>query len=139
MLLPIRYRTGYKYILEESIFFTHPELPDINIEGPDGITIYDKVLAIKKGYPWDGPSGPTVDTKNFMPGSLVHDALYELMRCGALPLAYRKAADRILYAMNREHGMTWLRARGVYIALRLFGAKNASDVEKEIHPTVSAP
>ena len=37
-------------------------------------------LIIKRSYAWDGPSGPTIDTKNFMRGSLVHDALYQLMR-----------------------------------------------------------
>ena len=41
-------------------------------------------LTIKRGYAWDGPSGPTIDTKTFMRGSLVHDALYQLMRLKVL-------------------------------------------------------
>ena len=28
------------------------------------------LLTISKGYAWDGPSGPTIDTNNFMRGSL---------------------------------------------------------------------
>ena len=44
----------------------------------------DGRLVIQKGYAWDGPSGPTIDTENFMRGSLVHDALYQLFREGKL-------------------------------------------------------
>jgi len=35
-------------------------------------------LCIREGYSWDGPSGPAIDTVDFMRGSLVHDALYQL-------------------------------------------------------------
>jgi len=35
----------------------------------------DGELTIKNRYAWDGPSGPTIDTKSFIRGSLVHDAL----------------------------------------------------------------
>jgi len=40
----------------------------------------DGQFEFSKGYAWDGPSGSTVDTLNFMRGSLVHDALYQLIR-----------------------------------------------------------
>ncbi len=54
------------------------------------------VLSIKKYYAWDGPSGPTIDTRDFMRGSLIHDALYQLMREGVLDYrVHRQRADEI--------------------------------------------
>jgi len=68
-----------------------------------------------KGYAPDGPSGPTLDTANFMRGSLVHDTLYQLMREGLLNHNLpREAADRILQSLYREDGMLALRAWWVY-------------------------
>ena len=69
------------------------------------------VLTIRKYYAWDGPSGPTRDTRNFMRGSLVHDALYQLMRLSALDYkVHRKRADEILKEICREDGMSSFRA-----------------------------
>ena len=48
-------------------------------------------LIIRNGYSWDGPSGPTIDTKNFMQGSLIHDALCQLMREIILPQSARES------------------------------------------------
>jgi len=48
----------------------------------------DGGLLIKAGYSWDGPSGSAIDTKNFMQGSLVHDALYQLLRENILYESY---------------------------------------------------
>ena len=78
-------------------------------------------LTIKKGYAWDGPSGPTIDSKNFMRGSLVHDAIYQLIRERLLVGRLRKKADQILYDICREDGMSKLRAEYVYNAVRVFG------------------
>ncbi len=36
---------------------------------------------LESGYSSDGPSGPTIDTKDFMPGAMGwHDPMYELLR-----------------------------------------------------------
>ena len=79
-------------------------------------------LFLKKGYAWDGPSGPTIDTRNFMRGSLVHDALYQLMNLGELDdNVYRKRADEILREICLEDGMWPFRAWYVYWGVRLFG------------------
>ena len=81
-------------------------------------------LLIKKGYSWDGPSGPAIDTKNFMQGSLVHDALYQLMREGNIDPINREKADKILREICREDGMSRLRAWWVYRGVR-WGGKSA--------------
>ena len=85
----------------------------------------DGELTIKIGYRWDGPSGPTPDTKTFMRGALVHDALYQLIRMNILPKGFRGTADRLLRDICRKDGMNRLRAWWVYSAVRLF-AKNAA-------------
>jgi len=83
-------------------------------------------LIIKIGYAWDGPSGPTIDTHTFMRGSLVHDALYQLMRLSAIDyLEHREYADRLLQRMCLEDGMWNFRAWYVYYALHWFGSNNA--------------
>lgn len=78
------------------------------------------LLTIKKSYAWDGPSGPTIDTKDFMRGSLVHDALYQLMRKKLISSSRRKYADKLLVQLCREDGMNKLRSTIVYIGVRLF-------------------
>ena len=81
----------------------------------------DGVLIMHSGYRWDGASGPAIDTDTFMRGSLVHDALYQLIRLGRVSLDERPAADRLLYDIVREDGMWSIRAAWVYAGVRLFG------------------
>ncbi len=70
----------------------------------------DGWLLIRKGFVWDGPSGPTFDTKDSMRGSLVHDVLYMLMRLGLLPQSCRQTADKLLHDICNEDGMLEVRA-----------------------------
>lgn len=94
-------------------------------------------LFIKAGYAWDGPSGPAFDTMNFMRGSLVHDALYQLMREGHIPESYREHADRLLQKICIEDGMTPLRAWWVYKGVRFGGG--AAAMRGNIRPIQYAP
>ncbi len=74
----IRYREGYRYQLAE----------DYEIQTPIKATIKHAYftltktgkLRVKKGYAWDGASGPTIDTKDSMSPSLVHDVFCQAMR-----------------------------------------------------------
>jgi len=92
------------------------------------------MLVIKKGYAWDGPSGPTFDTPNFMRGSLVHDALYQLLRNELLEPKWREEADNELARMCREDGMSRIRAWWVHRSVRLGGGPAASpEARKKIH------
>jgi hypothetical protein len=125
----IAYTSGYKYQL--SIDYGH-DLPNNYPKVPHEIETQflwlseDGRLIVKSGYAWDGPSGPTIDTKNFMRGSLVHDALYQLIREGHLDKnVWRILADQELYRMVREDGMWWVRANFVYYAVRVFGNPSA--------------
>jgi len=90
----------------------------------------DGLLTINKGYSWDGPSGPTIDTKTFIRGSLIHDALYQLMREGYIDDEHRDYADRLLRKICIEAGMNKFRAWYVYISLKWFGEKNTKPIKK---------
>ena len=96
----------------------------------------DGELNIYRGYCWDGPSGPTFDTKDFMRGALVHDVLYQMLRQGDLPPSYRKAADQELAGLLKSDGMFWLRRKYVYLALRAFAGGAAKAKER---PVQTAP
>ena len=74
----------------------------------------DGWITTKIGFRWDGPSGPTIDTKNFMRGSLIHDLLYRAIRAGHLPAWIRPEADMLLYVICRSDGMSGFRAGYVY-------------------------
>ena len=76
-------------------------------------------------YAWDGPSGPTIDTPAFMRGSLVHDALYQLIREGWIDKKHRKDADELLRQICIEDGMCKVRAWYVYRGVRMFAGKAA--------------
>jgi len=124
--MPIRYKAGYKYQLAADASFTtqiHP-LDDIKTEYIE-LTEHG-FLTIKAGYCWDGPSGPTLDTKSFMRGSLAHDALYQLMRENEISHSVnRKRADRLLRELCIEDGMWRIRAAWVYRGVRV-GAGGAA-------------
>ncbi len=134
----ISYKNGYKYQLSDAYKVTTPIIPSSNIEteyinlSPNG------ELMIKKGYAWDGPSGPTVDTTNFMRSSLVHDAFYQLMRHELLNVkSYRGLADKLLYTMSIEDGMSRLRATWVYLGVKLFANYAADPSNKK--QVINAP
>ena len=91
-------------------------------------------LVIKKGYRWDGASGPTYDSKSTMRASCVHDVFYQMFRLRQLSLRFRKAADKVLRRFMIEDAShkggllgTWSRFRAGYYyrAVRLFGGSHA--------------
>ena len=105
----IFYKEGYKYQLY--LQYT----VQTQIKGFYAKTDYlelfpNGVLTINKSYAWDGPSGPTIDTKDSMRGSLVHDALYQLMRLGLISQSCRCLADEELHIICLEDGMWPFRA-----------------------------
>jgi hypothetical protein len=133
----IRYRSGYKYQLVEEYRVTVNVLPESDL-----LTDYIDLrkgghLTIKKGYAWDGPSGPTIDSNNFMRGSLVHDALYQLIRHQFLQTHWKDTADRELRRMCREDGMSAIRAWWVYRGVKWFGKPAVMPEAKK--PVLRAP
>lgn len=137
----IHYRGGYKFQIVQDYSVSTPIIPDADVR-----TDYIELdlageLIVRKGYAWDGPSGPTIDTRNFMRGSLVHDALYQLMRQREISKdRWRDEADRLLRSMCRADGMSAIRAWWVYLGVRKFGDPSASpENRKKVRRAPSRP
>lgn len=134
----IRYKAGYKYVLAEDYHTQIAIYPRVLIE-TDYVTLTrDGRLTIRAGYCWDGPSGPSIDTRTFLRGSLVHDVLYQLMRHQfLLPEEWRKTADQILQRICINDGMWLIRAWWVYFGVRFGGGPGSSRRGKK--PILIAP
>ena len=134
----IAYAKGYKYQLRENYVVLIGIRPEFEIKTNYILLSVDGTLTVVAGYAWDGPSGPTIDTLNFMRGSLVHDALYQLMRERYLDHdLHRDAADRELQRICIEDGMSKIRSLWVYYGLRIGGSKAADPLND--NPTIYAP
>jgi hypothetical protein len=118
-------RIKYKYNLHCDVTYETGLSVDLPASiGPVAIS-GTGLLTINSGYSWDGPSGPTIATPTFMKGSLIHDALYQLIREQILPLSDRLRADEILREVCIKSGMARFRAWYVYRAVRLAGESSA--------------
>lgn len=128
----ICYKKGYKYQLTRT-YICHVDVYPSRIIKTRFITLDTAgLLTIRWGYAWDGPSGPTFDTKNFIRGSLVHDVLYQLMRIRMLGPWHREAADKELRKICLEDGMSCLRAWYVYHSVREFANPAALPKNKKV-------
>ena len=132
----IAYKSGYKYQLAKDYrvyIGIHPGKP---IETKFISLSNDGYLTIRAGYAWDGSSW-SIDNKKSMPASLVHDALYQLMRQGLLDLENRNQVDMLYRSMCVDAGMWEWWASIRYKALVKFGG-SASDPENK-KPIIIAP
>jgi len=126
----LKYKEGYKYQTCEKYSLKLPFKP------PEGITAdyisltEDGVLRIAKGYAWDGASC-FPDLETILRPSLVHDALYQLMREKLLPQQYRDKADRLLQSMCIQCGMSHFLAWSVYQGVKWGGKQAASPNNKK--------
>jgi hypothetical protein len=134
---PIAYRAGYKYQLATAYTVRVAIRPKKTLR-TDWLTLTPAGdLTIAAGYAWDGPSGPAIDTATFMRASLLHDALYQLLRLALLPARHRAVADDLMREVCLEDGMCRARAWWAHRAVRL-GAGPAADPATE-RPVFYAP
>ena len=133
----IHYKEGFKYQLATTfVLATEIITGDYIEEGFIELTP-DGTLILKVGFAWDGPSGPTIDTDDFMRGSAAHDALYELIRKGLLDKSWKRAADVLLIQLCSEDGMDGWRQSYVYTAVQKFGGKHLGT--NSIKEVITAP
>lgn len=117
----------YKYQLKKDISI------QTRIKGVSCKTTYielykNGLLRIITGYAWNGSNWSS--DKHAMIASLVHDALYQLMRLGLLSrTAFRKSADALYRDICVFEGMSKFEAGLRYRGLRWFG-KSATYPEK---------
>lgn len=99
------YKEGYKYWVYQD-YSINTEILLGYSGGNDFVSITpDGTLSIKKGYAWDGASGPVPRLKSFVKGSLGHDALYQLIRIGVVPLKDKDKVDKIMYNLFKSDSM----------------------------------
>lgn len=131
MIIYYKKKRIYKYTLHDGVEFETGIKSELSFDTQFLSIDEAGKLVIINGYSWDGPSGPTIDTKTFMRGSLIHDALYQLIREGVLPLTTRKQADKILRSTCIDDGMAMFRAWYVYRAVRMLGGRSVkSDLKR---------
>jgi hypothetical protein len=88
------------------------------------------ILKIEENYAWDGATGVIFDSYYLMKASLIHDALYQMMREGLLDRKkYRKVADKIFYSVMKDSKVNPIRRRLLYIGVRLFGKKYTKSIK----------
>lgn len=119
---------GYKYQTTVEMSFNTPfRPPHILASSHEWIYLFPSgCLTIKKGYCWDGPSGPTIDTVAFLMGSLPHDAFYQMSREGVIEgEEAREMADDTMRTVCLKAGMSRFRAWYCWKGVRLFAGRAA--------------
>lgn len=131
----IFYKKGYKYQLNADVSIKVAHFYTQRTITADFLKLSGGRLFFKKGYAWDGASGPVFDTKKSMQATLVHDGLYQLIREKKLPFTSWKKADYELERIGKLDGMSSLRIWYWLLALRYKKGK-ATKKKKRI---LSAP
>lgn len=124
-LQTVHYKAGYRYQTTRDYEQWVASAGIYPVNGPGGnefvwLTI-DGRLIIRKGYAWDGASGPAYNDKAFVRPSLGHDANAQLWQLGVIDDAGRRAADRLLGRMLR-HDMQLIADRMGWIPRTAFKA-----------------
>jgi hypothetical protein len=78
-------------------------------------------MVVKKGFLWDGPSGPAINTVSCMGASLAHDALYGALRKRYIIKSHKKAADKLYRRMLKGAGVGYVRRWYHWAAVAVFG------------------
>ncbi len=111
-----KYKLSRDYYIKTDIY---PD-GDARVENV-GLSVEGGLLLLK-GFVWDGPSGPAIDTPSFMRASCVHDALYKLIREGVLlEDTWRNEADDLMVTVAKADGMPWWRRWYAWAGVRLAG------------------
>lgn len=120
----IVYVEGFKYQLAADYVCETP-ITGVEIED-DYFTLKENgYLRVKKGYAWDGASGPTFDTKSSMRASMVHDVFCQAMRDKRL--SYERWQDTVNEFFEKqciEDGMWEWRASLWHSAVEFADAGN---------------
>ncbi|PKN20872.1 MAG: hypothetical protein CVU71_03585 [Deltaproteobacteria bacterium HGW-Deltaproteobacteria-6] len=99
----MKYRSGVKYTVEGD-WSVYTALKGYAFETKHLKMSPDGIFTLKDGYPSDGPSGPTMDSRYCMRGAFFHDGGYEAIRQGLLPMSCREYFDGLLYLLIVDDG-----------------------------------
>jgi hypothetical protein len=121
----VKYKAGYKYQLVEDITFPTQFRPCADIVTEFIILTTLGELTLKAGFCSDGPSGPTIDTPNFIQGSFLHDGLYQLCRWEMLSWKDWRKCDHELARQCALDGMWKIRIQWIMVGLKIAGGASA--------------
>ncbi|MHB9070468.1 MAG: hypothetical protein ACYC54_08860 [Sedimentisphaerales bacterium] len=129
-------KKNYNYELAETISIQTGIL-GCNVEIPKFVRLTpDGILTVFAGYAWDGASG-IPDSKITRTASLIHDALYQLIREGLLSREkYRIVADNIFRDICIARGGNKTIAGIYWQGLRWFGEKATYPVKNDLEPVI---
>ncbi len=120
----------FKYLVEENFFVQTPITPEEKIN-TWYVTLWPTgMMLVKKGFAWDGASGPTIDTKSTIQPSCEHDVFYKLMRKGLLNISWRPTIDIFLRSRLIKKGMWRFRAKKWRKWVGIGGKKAATKLPK---------
>jgi len=124
----LRYTTGYKYRTHEAFWVFTNYRPAVELTLGRITLTREGLLFVSAGYSSDGPSGPTLDTPDFMPGATgFHDPIYELLRNGVMdnaqililqPLEPRLGIEAGVYSIENEEAVRLLNGKSSHEDLR---------------------
>ena len=126
---------GYRWATDDLREYALNELPEVSVAytGWDYISLETGgTLTMKKGYRWDGPTtSPLPYSSKIVHASMVHDAIYDLMRREDITRGYkpyteegythRLIADCLLYMISKDDGYLRPRAFSDFVIVRDFG------------------
>lgn len=75
----------------------------------------------RKGYAWDGASGPTIDTASSMHCSLDHDILWQMIEEGLLSNEWYPVSNDHLEDQGERDGMWTIRAKAWNFSVSYIG------------------
>jgi hypothetical protein len=114
---------GHKYeLLEDFGAIFVKALKDFSLQ-----TEYAKIdrgmVTIKKGYRWNGNSGPAIDNTTVLVAGMVHDALYKYIKeCIVSNKGpKRRMSDAAYSELIDLYGGNWAREKYHWLGVRLFG------------------
>ena len=127
---------AYKFQVYETEVTKTPIIPEKEIYHEFFMLLMDGTLTVKKGYAWDGASGPVIQTKALLKASLAHDVFFQCMRVGLLPKSYFEVVNKFLQIQCIQFGMNKLFAWGVYQAVQTCGKKYIEPRPEDKNPVM---
>jgi hypothetical protein len=123
MTPPLKYKKGYRYWVAEDFELDIGARIRPAVAGGNSFVELSAagVLITRRGYAWDGASGPAINTENWRTASLVHDGLYQLIREGVLTMDQRKDADDLMRDILVGKQMWTPRVVWSHLAVRQLG------------------
>jgi hypothetical protein len=125
----MKYWSGYKYVVAED-FTILTDIKNYTVADTLSALQPDGSLTIKRGYAWDGNSGPCLDSRSSLMASCVHDVLCDYINLGWLPDYLQPVVDQEYYNLCVANKMWWRLARLRLLAIRWYmtgkGAKRYS-------------